>query len=208
MGIIPKFTGWLMPDFLPSYLAFDNCMHTFCKSHLMRELIFLFEQHQQPWAEDLHDLFMDMLQSVKDLKARDAPLTEKDFTDWQQRYRKILRTGREANPLTPEQRANKAQTIQRTEPAGSLRGYEDCILAFLWEMDLPFTNNEAERAFRMMKVRLKISGCFRTLAVLGAMRESAAIFPLCANTDCRSSNTSVIRSMVAHSYLREQKPPE
>jgi hypothetical protein len=33
-----------------------------------------------------------------------------------------------------------------------------------WLMhDLPFTNNEAARAFRMMKVHLKISGCFRTL---------------------------------------------
>ena len=35
--------------------------------------------------------------------------------------------------------------------------------ALLWDWRLPFTNNEAERAFRMMKVRMKISGCFRTL---------------------------------------------
>jgi hypothetical protein len=34
---------------------------------------------------------------------------------------------------------------------------------FLWAYELPFTNNETERAFRMMKVRVKISGCFRTL---------------------------------------------
>lgn len=44
-----------------------------------------------------------------------------------------------------------------------LEGYEEAILAFLWALELPFTNNEAERAFRMMKVRVKISGCFRTL---------------------------------------------
>lgn len=51
-----------------------------------------------------------------------------------------------------------------------LEGYDECILAFLWELDLPFTNNEAERDFRTMKVRLKISGCFRTLA--GAQRHA------------------------------------
>jgi transposase len=68
IGIIPQFTGWLMHDFLSSYLGFDNCLHTFCKSHLMRELVFLFEQHQQSWAKDLYDLFLEMLQCVKDRK--------------------------------------------------------------------------------------------------------------------------------------------
>ena len=72
--------------------------------------------------------------------------------------------GRRANPLTPEQRARKR--LKQTKAQNLLErlmGYEDGILAFLWEPDLPFTNNEAERAFRMMKVRIKISGCFRTL---------------------------------------------
>jgi transposase len=164
MGIIPIFTGWLMHDFLSSYLSFENCLHTFCKSHLMRELVFLFEQHQQPWAKDLHDLFLEMLQCIKDRKARDAPLSKGEFHQWQRRYRKTLSAGRQANPLTPEQRAKRrVKQSKEQNLLDRLEAYEDCILAFLWEMDLPFTNNEAERAFRMMKVRLKISGCFRTL---------------------------------------------
>jgi transposase len=151
MGIIPNFKGWLMTDFLPSYLAFDNCFHTFCKSHLMRELVFLFEQHQQSWAKDLHDLFLAMLQSVKDLKARDGPPRKEDFKEWQQQYRKILRAGRRANPLTPEQKAKKRSKQSKEQNLlDRLEGYEDCILAFLWELNLPFTNNEAERAIRMI----------------------------------------------------------
>jgi hypothetical protein len=43
IGIIPRFVGWLMHDFLSSYLSFENCLHTFCKSHLLRELVFLYE---------------------------------------------------------------------------------------------------------------------------------------------------------------------
>lgn len=164
IGVIPIFTGWLMHDFLSSYLSFDHCLHTFCKSHLRRELVFLFEQHQQSWAKDLHDLFLEMLQCSKDRKARDAPLRPEEFHQWQQRYRKILGAGRQAHPLTPEQSAKKRPKQSKEQNLlDRLEGYEDCILAFLWEMDLPFTNNEAERAFRMMKVRLKISGCFRTL---------------------------------------------
>ncbi len=171
IGIVPRFTGWLMHDFLSSYLSFENCLHTFCKSHLLRELVFPFEQHQQPWAKDLDDLFLEMLQCVKDRKARDAPLTEKEFRWWEQRYRNTLKAGRQANPLTPAQNARKRPKQSKEQNLlDRLEGYDDCILAFLWELNLPFTNNEAERAFRMMKVRLKISGCFRTLE--GARRHA------------------------------------
>jgi len=79
MGILPRFTGWLMHDFLSSYLSLENCLHTFCKSHLLRELVFLFEEHGQQWAKDLYDLFLDMLQCVRQRKARDAPLTERSW---------------------------------------------------------------------------------------------------------------------------------
>jgi transposase len=171
IGIIPRFAGWLMHDFLASYLTFDNCLHTFCKSHLMRELVFLFEQHQQSWANDLHDLFLEMLQCVKERKARDAPLTPAELDRWYERYRKVLRAGRQANPITPEQtRKKRPKQSKEQNLLDRLEGCEDCILAFLWELDLPFTNNEAERDFRMMKVRVKISGCFRTLA--GARRHA------------------------------------
>jgi transposase len=171
IGIIPKYKGWLMTDFLSSYLAFDNCLHTFCKSHLMRELVFLFEQHQQSWAKDLYDLFLEMLQCMKDRKTRDAPLTKMEFHRWQRRYRNILQAGRQANPLSPAQLARKRPKQSKEQNLlDRLEGYEDCILAFLWEWNLPFTNNEAERAFRMIKTRLKISGCFRTLA--GARRHA------------------------------------
>jgi transposase len=170
-GIIPRFTGWLMHDFLSSYLGFENCLHTFCKSHLLRELIFLFEQHRQAWAGDLHDLFLDMHLCIQKRKARDAPMSEKEYYRWRDHYRKLLRAGRRANPLSPEQRADpRAQQSKEQNLLDRLEGYDEAILAFLWNLDLPFTNNEAERAFRMMKVRMKISGCFRTFQ--GACRHA------------------------------------
>ena len=164
IGIIPKFTGWLMHDFLSIYLGFENCLHTFCKSHLMRELVFIFEQHDQSWAKELHDLFLEMLQCIQERKARDAPLSQAEYQRWYERYWEILRAGRQANPLTPEQKARKRLKQSKEQNLlDRLEAYDDCILAFLWAWELPFTNNDSERAFRMMKVRLKISGCFRTL---------------------------------------------
>lgn len=173
IGVITQFTGWLMHDFLSSYLNFGECLHTFCKTHLLRELVFLFEEHRQHWAGQLHDLFLEMLQCVKERKARDAPLKQKELDQWQQRYWKILRAGRRANPTT-----NDRQQSRRGRPKQSkeqnlldrLENYDHCILAFLEDFQVPFTNNEGERPLRMIKVRLKVSGCFRTFA--GARRHA------------------------------------
>lgn len=160
-----------MHDFLSSYLGYENCLHTFCKSHLLRELIFLFEEHRQLWAKDLHDLFLDMLRRVQQAKARDAPVNQREYKRWLRRYRNLLRVGRRANPRTLDQLAHpRAKQSKEQNLLDRLEAYDACILAFLWEPDLPFTNNEAERAFRMMKVRVKISGCFRTLE--GARRHA------------------------------------
>jgi transposase len=171
IGIIPQFTGWLMHDFLSSYLGFEKCLHTFCKSHLMRELVFLFEQHQQTWANDLYQLFLEMLRYVQKQKARDAPPSRAAYKRWQQRYRRILRAGRLANPLSPKQKTGQCRKQSKEQNLlDRLEGYEHFILAFLWAWELPFTNNEAERDFRFMKTRIKISGCFRTLE--GAQRHA------------------------------------
>jgi len=169
IGIIPQFTGWLMHDFLSSYLSFENCLHTFCKSHLMRELVFIFEQHHQRWAKDLYELFLEMLRYVHKQKARDAPVSKADYKSWQRRYRRLLRAGRQANPLSREQKTSQHRKQSKEQNLlDRLEAYDDFILAFLWAWELPFTNNEAERDFRFMKTRIKISGCFRTLE--GAQR--------------------------------------
>jgi len=43
-----------------------------------------------------------------------------------------------------------------------LQKYEEDVLRFLSNPDVPFTNNQAEQSIRMIKVKQKISGCFRT----------------------------------------------
>ena len=46
---------------------------------------------------------------------------------------------------------------------GRLEKHENEVLAFLHDLNVPFTNNLGEQDIAMIKVRLKVSGCFRTL---------------------------------------------
>src|SRR6266568_2305858 len=203
IGILPRFAGWLMHDFLSSYLSLENCLQTFCKGHLLRELVFLFEEHQQKWAKDLHDLFLAMWQCTKARKARDAPLRQAQLDRWHEQYWKILRAGRRANPLTPEQRAKKRPKQSKEQNLlDRLESYDQCILAFLSERELPFTNNEGERPLRMIKVRVKVSGCFRTL--VGARRHARIRSYICT---LRKHGLPVLeqlrRALDGHPFLPE-----
>jgi transposase len=161
--IIPDFAGRLIHDFWKPYLAYD-CVHGLCNAHHLRELTFLFEQHDQPWAKQMFDLLLTMNEWVS---KQPAPLTETQKTPWLNQYRAILTCGWQANPLPAPPRHKTRGRPKKTKAQNLLARlgeHEDSVLAFFHDNQVPFTNNLAERDIRMIKLRLKISGCFRTLA--------------------------------------------
>ena len=45
-----------------------------------------------------------------------------------------------------------------------MQAREDDYLRFARDLRVPFTNNAAEQAIRMSKLRIKVSGCMRSMA--------------------------------------------
>ena len=48
--LLPDFRGRAVHDFWDSYLKYDGD-HAFCNAHLLRELLFLWEEQDQKWAQ-------------------------------------------------------------------------------------------------------------------------------------------------------------
>ena len=78
-------------------------------------------------------------------------------------YRALVKAGFAANP-PPETRPGKRR-VAESPPRRLLKRLDrdqHAVLHFIHNFIVPFDNNLAERDLRMMKVKQKVSGCFRT----------------------------------------------
>lgn len=161
------YTGRLVSDFFASYKDLE-CLHQFCMAHICRELVGVFEKTGQTWAKDLKEHLEHCNAACHAARERgssklwNARILAEEFDGF-------VSAGIRANPLAPAIRNVKTGKFAPAALSSArallerLRDYREDCLAFLSDLSVPFTNNEAERGVRMLKVKSKISGCFRTL---------------------------------------------
>ena len=164
-GILPNFSGTACHDHWKPYFNYDKVKHSLCNAHHLRELTYLEKQYDQVFAPKMAELLTEINQSKK--------VCEKDrfeakvITTYEKRYDDIVEEGFKANPKKlpdPNQKPKRGRTKQ-TPAYNLLRRFRDFkaeVLAFMNDFCIPFTNNQAEQDVRMIKVKQKVSGCFRT----------------------------------------------
>lgn len=152
--ILKRFLGWLVHDCWSSYFNLPDLKHAVCGAHLIRELQSLIETQSQ-WAvlfkafllEIYHQPFEQRLENRQEIE---------------QTYDNFLELAQEEEP--PPIRTGKRGRYKRTKGRNlleRLQKFKPAVLAFAFNPEVPFTNNQAERDIRPIKVKQKISGCFR-----------------------------------------------
>lgn len=139
----------LSSDRWASHLNTNARVHQICLAHLLRELQYLEASEKHAFAIALQNLFKKAIQEKREYMAfpNGAPRSQglEDSLDH------LL-----GMPVDKGQ-CPKTHTLQK-----SLRKLRDCVFPFLYEEGLSADNNGSERAIRNFKVKIKISGMFKT----------------------------------------------
>jgi transposase len=162
-GVLPGYTGVIVRDGYAGYSHLTDAAHAWCGAHLLRELkdLYEFEPAAQTWAKDMAGLLCEANLAAQAARAEaKTVLEEAVLTALVARYRALTSEGFTGNYYRNTSTATDAVRLSRR-----FRDFEDMILRFATNPGtVEFTNNEAERSIRPVKVQMRSSGgCWRTL---------------------------------------------
>jgi len=165
-GILSEYKGVAVHDRWKSYDGY-SCEHALCNAHLLRDLKFVYEELDRQWAKEMINTLI-----FAKRKRDEENLTHDIIRFIEGQYNHIIDLGMQEEPVEQPSPVKKRGRKAKNKSLRLLEVFKERkieILMFMYNMDVPFDNNLAERDLRMVKLKQKISGCFRK-------RESADVF--------------------------------
>ena len=164
IGILPHFQGRTVHDDWQPYYEYRQCRHGSCNVHHLRELTFLEEEEKAAWARSLKDFLLKVKSAVEQAKDEGRHrLDPQSVQEYTLSYSEMLEEALESLP--PPIRTGKRGRLTKTKQRNFIErmlAHKESVLAFMNDFRVPFDNNLTERDLRMMKLKDKVSGTFRS----------------------------------------------
>jgi transposase len=161
-------TGIAVHDHWKPYYTMTGVLHALCNAHHLRELKALIEIDKEDWARQMQIVLRRACHVANLANAQGVSLKPRFIARIERRYDAVVAAGLAFHMSLPrlpraQRRGWKPRRVGHNLLA-RLQLRRDDVLRFLHDPQVPFTNNQAERDIRMMKLRQKISGGFRSFA--------------------------------------------
>ena len=169
-NVIPRVKGTIIHDCWTPYWKFEGLRHGLCNAHILRELKSVTENTGHGWASMFAELLIGMKEAKEEAMASGASSLPDDVLEgFHRRYAEILDAADTECPPPPppsEKRRGRRKKGKERSLIERLRRMEDAVCLFARDFAVCFDNNLAERAFRFVKTKTKVSGCFRSTRCL------------------------------------------
>jgi transposase len=165
-SLLANVTGIVVHDHWKPYYTMTGVLHALCNAHHLRELKALVEIEKEDWARKMQCLLRRACHATNRARERGMPLKPGLITLIERCYDTVLAEGMAFHESQPAL-AKTARRGRQPRRVGHnlllrLSTRKPDVLRFLTDPSVAFTNNLAERDGRMMKLRQKISGGFRS----------------------------------------------
>ena len=162
-GVLPSFAGIACHDAWAPYDCYAGVAgHALCNAHLLRELTAVTETGTADdviWARQAIDALLALKDAAGAARAAGHEAIDAEMLDKHGRwFRDAAAAGITLNAARRSPLHKKRHAL-----ATRMAGRADDYLRFTADLRVPFDNNEAEQAIRMSKLRIKVSGCMRSM---------------------------------------------
>ena len=162
--MLGRFCGVAVHDAWAPYDTYVGvAAHSLCNAHLLRELTAVTEtgsELDKTWARQAIDALLKLKDAAAGAREAGRDAISPDLLAEQEKY---FTDAAKAGIVLSAARRSALQK-KRHALATRMRDRADDYLRFARDLRAPFDNNPAEQVIRMSKLRIKVSGCMRSMA--------------------------------------------